>query len=259
MASIEYKSPPLVEAVQEFALRPTGAGLSLESRQRLTSEYRKDLPQESTVTVENTTRSSDNEPTVTRKDLWRFTSSDGGTILTMGQDSLGVSYLTQDGATPYPGWTTAHRNAIRWLKMYSDQMPDLKIAQVTVRYENRLSIEPGRFVAGEYLSRDSNLVAPALFGERNPFSSSCGRTTFVADKYYRYELLTIFAGLSPTQGPVLGVTIDEVAYPREQIELSEVRERCSELHNAAHDTFSRVFTKSILESFEPLTLQLEEA
>jgi uncharacterized protein (TIGR04255 family) len=258
MAPIEYKTPPLVEAVQEFVFRP-GASFSLEARQRLTSEYRKELPQESTVTVENTTLSGEAESTVTRKDLWRFTSSDGATILTMGQDSLGVSYLTQNGATPYPGWTIAHRNAIRWLKAYSDQVSDVRIAQATVRYENRLTIEPGRFVAGDYLSRESNLIAPALLGERNPFSCTCGRTTFVADTYYRYELLTVFAGLSPTEGPVLSVTIDEIAYPREQIELYEVRQRCSELHNAAHDTFGRVFTKSVLESFEPVTLQLEEA
>lgn len=180
----------------------------------------------------------------------RFLSSDGSEVLTVGPSLIGLSILPGESDEGYGGWEYLRDVAFDAYEIYNRVVEPGPVGRVGVRYINELHGDNSRLTLGDYLDPSPGLVPPILFDLRGECTCRVGRLTGADSR----ERLNVELDLAGDNGPQVLVDIDEVFQPDEpsELEISELRAICTQLHDKAYATFTAIAKSELLEEFKPL-------
>ena len=140
-----YNKPPLIEAICDFRFSSskqwdwTIPGLFYE-------QIQDNFPNKNQVNVIET-RVDPNEGKVVQQSQLKmqFISSDGAAVIQVGSDNLTIHQLR-----PYDGWVKFKARILKYLLVYHKIAQPERVANVTLRYVNRIEFPHGELELDDY-------------------------------------------------------------------------------------------------------------
>ena len=250
-----YRNPPLLEAVVEFQFNPPQGGWKSVFLGKLHGEIEADYPRVEPLfgTKIELKQGSGRVEVAPTPEASRFLQEEGGEVVTVGPDVLGLSVLPTKRPGGHPGWDWLRDQALALLKRYQKIVKPQHLRRIGVRYINAIPVTPGEFRLGEIVSADSGLVPSALLTEQNPFSSRLERILSADQRGRHAEVIQLSAQPTGQDSARLMLDVDQVWTPASPTELPRSRAVLENLHDAVHVVFSTIIRAEVLESFGPVS------
>jgi uncharacterized protein (TIGR04255 family) len=252
-------NPPLVEAVLEFQFMPTGRPWAPDVLTRLHKRLEAEFPMSESLTGTNIMVDAQRPGAISLSpapETRRFARQDGGMVVTVGPDVLGVSVLHDKMPGGHPGWESFRDVALQVLDAYRNVVHPGPMKQVGVRYINAIRFDPSAFRLEKFVDRSVGLVPSALLSETNPVSLRVERLREPGQQSVRKETFNLVAAPDPEgAGGKLVLDVDEVLMLAPGTELPYLAEVCDKLHEAVAKIFKSVINAKTRRSFGILTPQ----
>ncbi|MGW3988607.1 TIGR04255 family protein [Streptomyces sp. NPDC004830] len=162
----KYRNPPIIEAICSFAFKPgvpwniTIPGLLYES---LRDEY-PDLPELRGQVEANFDPEAPEGANLTVRQPLKVAYTNGNRVVIVGENVLTVHCLA-----PYEGWEDLRSRALRTLDHYRSVAKPESIAQVGLRYVNRVAIPENAFNFADYFTVAQGLPSQGFPGAITSF------------------------------------------------------------------------------------------
>ena len=250
-APVLYEKPPLIEALIGVAfLRPAEDWDSIFFG-KIHAELQDRFPIVETIRGASIDLSRQGLALQAAPEVKRFKSLDGGIVVTVGPENVGVSYLPPLLQGPYPGWARLLDTTVSVLQAYNSVVPVVAARQIGVRYINVLPFDPKSFQLDSVLSQLPKLIPPAVFKERHPFNVRLERVISSSSATLHRETITLAAQAIQQGGGQLVLDVDESAYPGTNPSAAkfEIRDVSEMLHEQIRRRFDELVLKTVRDSF----------
>jgi uncharacterized protein (TIGR04255 family) len=255
---VKYRRPPLVEAVVEFRFSRTGDEWDSVYFGKIHDQLR-DFPKITTMRgIEVTAGGRGGDMALaTAPEIKRFATNEGGFVVTIAPTACAFSILPRKRPQGHPGWPELWQLAWRLYEAYRSVSAPQQVLSVGVRYINAIPVDPGRFVAGAFLTDSNGVVPSALLQEQNPFAFRLERSTEEGQSWKRQEAIMILARPAGASGELV-LDVDEIGHvaeaSEEEVNLSDVS---NVLHDRLHEVFRTVIRHDVLDRFDPVTEEVQ--
>lgn len=249
-----YDAPPLIEAVVAFQFRPGTHPWDSVHFGEILREIKDEYPRVETVSGAEVRLEGDGAPVAVRPapELKRFSREDGGMVVTVGPEMLGISVLPpQMPEHQHPGWEKLFATAKDLLEIYRSVVAPGHVHTLGVRYINAVEELPNSCTLRRLFSEDSGVIPPKLLDEWGPFAFRYEHLRNSASDYVEREVFQLTA--QPVGGNVVRfvLDVDEVWQARAEVE-PDVERIGTSLHEAVYDAFNTLFTLEAREAFRPV-------
>lgn len=249
----KYATPPLVEAVIEFQFEPRPNGWDSVYFGKMHLQVQEEFPTVETLSGAHVKFGDKTGISLgPAPELKRFIRADGGAVVTVAPDLLGLSVLPQKSESGHPGWDWMRTRALGLLSVYNSVVGPKRIRRIGVRYINAIPITPGEFKLRDVLAEESGVVPPVLLDEQKPFSFRVERVIGAGANWRHVQVLQIAASAVGPDLARLVLDVDQVLTGPHPVEPGVIGRKLDELHEHVHEVFETAVREQVLKSFGPV-------
>lgn len=254
-----YDTPPLIEAVVALQFRPGAQPWDSVYFGEILREIKGDFPRVETVVGAEIRIDEQGAPPIFRPapELKRFLRTDGGMVVTVGPEMLGVSVLPPSMPEgQHPGWETLFSEAKRLLGIYRAVVAPGGVHMLGVRYINAVEEPLEESTLSRLFSAESGVVPPKLLNEGRPFAFRYEHLREDTPQYVHREVFQLTAQASGNNLARFVLDVDELWQARGESQ-PDIDRVGNLLHDAVYDAFHTLFTPEARARFGP-ALQTRE-